>query len=63
MAIEISVDGMTTEARFHIMECAQSSMFYGKDPLLLFIELSELAADEGFADIYEYLDYYMNLKD
>lgn len=53
---------LSEAAHFSIMECAESSTFYGKDPLELFIELGELAEAEGFANIYDYIDFHLSFQ-
>lgn len=62
MALEVSLDAMTHEARFAILECAHyDNRFSGRDPLELILELEQLALEEGFTSIHDYIIYYHTL--
>ena len=59
-AIELSYDAMSAEQKHLVLECAvyDSSMELGKDPLQLLLELEQLAAEEGYANVHDFINDY-----
>lgn len=57
MAIELSTDALSEQARFVILESyVQQQQFSGADPLNILLELEQLATAEGYSDIQSFIE-------
>jgi len=62
MAYEISSDGMSSELRFILMDCSITSctcLTIGEDPLEILMQLEQLAMEDGFENIHDYIAHYL----
>lgn len=63
MSIEVYVDGMSDEAKFMLYDNitnALGSSAIGEDPLEIILELEQLALDNGYHNVFEYIEDQLN---
>lgn len=61
MAYEVPVDGMSKEARYMLYENSTSSCtcLGGEDPLEILMELEQLAMEEGYDNIHDFISQFL----